>query len=303
MRQAIVILKAVAFLASVALIFILLGLLLHSAGISLHSDGAGEGPKTILNTLVLCAIAFGTTIGFARLERRSPFSYGIADPNVGRLWGWGAVTGAGAFAVLIIILARVDAIRFEPARGSVPATLTWGLFWLGCYFAVAVAEEILFRGYLLSTLASGLGWPVAILITSLLFGLAHLSNGFESPLAAVNGILLGAVLAWSVRRSGSLWWAIGLHTGWDWAESYVAGAADSGVRAVGRLMTAVPSGSLLWSGGTAGPEGSVAMLGPIILAAFACVFTLRRSRDFQDAENSTPPCHEPDHSGQPGLDG
>lgn len=106
----------------------------------------------------------------------------------------------------------------------------------------------------------------------------HLSNGLESPLAAVNGVLLGAVLAWSVRRSGSLWWAIGLHTGWDWAESYVAGAADSGVRAMGRLMTAIPSGPLLWSGGAAGPEGSVAMLVPIILAAIACVFTFPPSR-------------------------
>ena len=286
MRQAIPILKAVALLAAVALIFIALGLLLHSAGISLHSEGAEEGPKTILNTLVLCAIAFGTTAAFARIERRSPFSYGLADPGGMRRWGWGAVTGVAAFAILIVILALANAIRFEPAHGSVPASLGWGLFWLGCYFAVAVAEEILFRGYLLSTLASGFGWSVAILITSLLFGLAHLSNGLESPLAAINGVLLGAVLGWSVRRSGSLWWAIGLHTGWDWAESYIAGAADSGVRAMGRLVTAIPSGPLLLSGGTAGPEGSLAMLVPIVLAAVACAFTLSRSPKFGGAGNS-----------------
>lgn len=270
--------RSLGFLAVVGAGFVLLSLLLKFAGISLHTEGDEEGPRTIFNTLALCAIGVGTTAVLARFEHRSPLSYGLADRRALARLAMGLCVGVAVFGILLVVLMLCGAIRFEAGHRNALDVLSWGLFWLACYSGVALSEEVLFRGYLLSTLTVGLGPFVATIVTSLLFGLAHLSNGLESPMAVINAVLFGAVLAWSVLRSGSLWWAIGLHAGWDWTESYVAGASDSGIRATGRLMTALPHGSVLWSGGAAGPEGSLMMLLPMSLTAIICAAMFGGSR-------------------------
>lgn len=65
----------------------------------------------------------------------------------------------------------------------------------------------------------------------------------------------------------SLWWAVGAHAGWDWGQSYFYGTADSGLIAQGRFLNSRPVGNTLWSGGTAGPEGSVLVVPLLVLIA------------------------------------
>ena len=77
----------------------------------------------------------------------------------------------------------------------------------------------------------------------------------------------------SVRVTGSAWWAIGCHASWDWAESYFYGTADSGFYARGHLLTSIPAGPALWSGGGAGPEGSLLVF-PIILLLLLAVLLI-----------------------------
>jgi len=37
----------------------------------------------------------------------------------------------------------------------------------------------------------------------------------------VAGGLVGLLFSYSLWRSGSLWWAIGAHASWDWAQSFL----------------------------------------------------------------------------------
>jgi membrane protease YdiL (CAAX protease family) len=62
-----------------------------------------------------------------------------------------------------------------------------------------VIEEIFFRGFIFGGLWEQIGWVRAGLISSLLFGLAHLSVYLVLPFAAI-----GFLFAWSYRRTGSL---------------------------------------------------------------------------------------------------
>jgi hypothetical protein len=68
----------------------------------------------------------------------------------------------------------------------------------------------------------------------------------------------------SVRVTGSAWWAIGCHVGWDWGETYFYGTADSGLSAQGSYLTSTPAGNPFWSGGAVGPEGSLLVLAAIL---------------------------------------
>jgi hypothetical protein len=66
---------------------------------------------------------------------------------------------------------------------------------------------------------------------------------------------------------------------WDWAETYFYGAADSGNVATGHYLTTSPVGNALWSGGADGPEGSLLVIGIIVLLLVALLAIYRRRND------------------------
>jgi membrane protease YdiL (CAAX protease family) len=124
----------------------------------------------------------------------------------------------------------------------------------------------------------GSGFWQAAWVTSTLFGVIHVSNNGENWIGIFAAAAIGFVFCVSVRLTGSAWWAIGCHAAWDWAETYFYGAADSGLPAQGPLLTTTPEGNPLWSGGTDGPEGSLLVLGVILLllAALLAVYGRRK---------------------------
>lgn len=111
----------------------------------------------------------------------------------------------------------------------------------------------------------GSGFWQAAWVTSTLFGFVHTGNGGENWIGIFAAAAIGFVFCVSVRVTGSAWWAIGCHAGWDWAETYFYGTPDSGLVARGHLLTTTHAGNLLWSGGADGPEGSMLVLGVIVL--------------------------------------
>lgn len=109
------------------------------------------------------------------------------------------------------------------------------------------------------------GFWQAAWVTSTFFGLIHTFNGGENYIGIFAAALIGFVFCVSVRVTGSAWWAIGCHAAWDWAETFFYGAADSGIQGQGHFLSASPAGNPLWSGGADGPEGSLLVLGAILL--------------------------------------
>ncbi len=94
--------------------------------------------------------------------------------------------------------------------------------------SVAVIEEILFRGVLFRLVEQMTGTVGAMVVSALVFGGLHLLN---SPnlwgalaIAIQGGLMLAAVYA----ATRSLWLPIGLHFGWNFAESGIFGTTVSG---------------------------------------------------------------------------
>jgi hypothetical protein len=82
----------------------------------------------------------------------------------------------------------------------------------------------------------------------------------------------------------NLWWAIGFHASWDWAQSYLWGTADSGMLIHGHLFSVHPEGNILWSGGSTGPEGSL-MIIPLLLVIAFLMWIIWRRTDTQHTNN------------------
>jgi hypothetical protein len=115
--------------------------------------------------------------------------------------------------------------------------------------------------------SKALGFWTAALLVSILFGLGHGKNPGESPLGLLCASLASVLFALSLWRTGSLWWAIGFHAAWDWAQSFLFGVADSGYKVQHHLLATRPLGPPLWSGGATGPEGSIFCLAIFIPVA------------------------------------
>jgi uncharacterized protein len=111
-------------------------------------------------------------------------------------------------------------------------------------------------------------------VTSTGFGLIHTFNHGENAIGIFAAAAIGFAWCASVRLTGSAFWAIGCHAAWDWGETFFYGTADSGLVPHGHLFTTTPAGNPLFSGGADGPEGSLLILGAILLL-FALTFAAR----------------------------
>jgi membrane protease YdiL (CAAX protease family) len=152
------------------------------------------------------------------------------------------------------------------------SALIAGVQWAGVFLVLAVAEESVMRGYVLQTLARGLNFRWAALISSALFMLGHIANPGESVSGLAGTFLVGLVFAFSIWRTGSLWWAVGFHAAWDWSETFIFGVADSGNKSTASLLMTHPIGPDWLSGGTVGPEGS--LLIPVVMIATTILISL-----------------------------
>jgi len=140
----------------------------------------------------------------------------------------------------------------------------------------SVGEELLFRGVLFRILEQAFGTLAALLASALLFGLAHIVNPDATLIGALAiaieaGLLLG--VAYVVTRN--LWFAIGLHLAWNFAQGGIFGPA-SGREPHGLVRLAFAGPDWL-TGGTLGVEGSALTVALCLaLAAAFAVLALRR---------------------------
>lgn len=85
------------------------------------------------------------------------------------------------------------------------------------YFFCPIYEEIIFRGFILSALLILYSTPVAIILSSLMFGLWHLKNIFVYSKRELvlqifcNAIILGPLMAIITIYTGTLWIAVIIH--------------------------------------------------------------------------------------------
>ena len=186
----------------------------------------GMLPNEAVEFALLAAIAWL----MSRIERERFSAYGLPlFRGAGRLFGKGIVWGIVPSILILVPLYFAGACSFHglALRGSelAIAALGWALAFIG----VGFAEEFLFRGYSLKTLAEGIGfWPAAVALSSL-FGLVHLvfkpNEGWIDPISVS---LYGLFWCLTLRRTGSLWFAVGFHAASDYTDMVVFAEPNTG---------------------------------------------------------------------------
>ena len=252
--------RLLVFILLAAIPFVTIQVLLAAAGFR-PNLAQGLPPLLILvdeSAEFLCPL-FAAWV-MLHLEKKTFRDYGLpARGAFGREFWVGVAIGLAALSALMIGIRLAGGFYFGGLALGARGIIYFGAVWAIAFLVVGFAEEFLFRGYALATLTDGIGfWPAAIVLSGL-FGAVHLSNLGENPTGAVSAGVVGLLFCFSLRRTGSLWFAIGLHAAWDYGESFVYSVPNSGTLAQGHLLNShFQASAPAWlTGGSVGPEGSV----------------------------------------------
>ena len=201
---------------------------------------------------------FGAALIMSLIEHRSVDAYGLPRTSAfGKMFWLGWLAGFAEISLLIGLIAAFGGYSFGDLALHDAEIAHWAAFWALCMIFVGFFEEFLFRGYSLFTLTSGMGfWPAAVLL-SLLFAWVHLQNNGENWIGVGAVVLVGLLWCFTVRRTGSLWFAVGMHAAFDFGETFLYSVPDSGQLMPGHLSNATLHGPAWLTGGLVGPEASI----------------------------------------------
>ena len=226
--------------------------------LSAHVRGLMTVPFAVVIQIPILLAAFGGAFIMSKIEQRSFGDYGLPLAGAfGRLFWQGVVWGLVIFSVEMVAISALGGFSFGTFALSGFAAIKYGLLWAFICLLIGLAEEFEYRGYAQFTLTAGMGfWPSA-LVMSAWFGASHLSNQQESWVGAVECVVVGMFWCFTLRRTGSLWFAVGMHAAGDFAETFLYSVPNSGLRATGTLLNSTVHGPRWLTGGAVGPEGSV----------------------------------------------
>lgn len=172
----------------------------------------GAQASLLIPTLVVISVLMH------HIDKRPWSSLGLGLNRRSALAFAGGFLLGSAITLILFVLptestAGIRIPEFNPAF-ALGIFLIYVLAWLG----TAALEEVVFRGYLLQTLMTGLGGWLAVLISSILFGLVHAggivttaSGSAPDLMPIVNAVLAGILMGIAYLRSGTLWLPIGVH--------------------------------------------------------------------------------------------
>ena len=175
------------------------------------------------------------------------------------LWA-GSLIG-GASLVLAAALGMIaGGLRFSFSGREFLYSIARALVTTALLFIIAaLAEEAMFRGYPLQTLSrAGLVW-LAVLLTSVPFGIIHWQNPGATLFSSTNTALAGVWLGIAYLRTRSLWFPLGVHWAWNWAQGSILGVPVSGLKLSSHpLLQSIDKGPDWLTGGSYGIEGGLA---------------------------------------------
>ncbi len=228
-------------------------------------------PPEYIAVISLFITAFSTAAAmlYCRfIERRSLVSMGLTKVRAVPDYALGWAAGAFMFAAAALVCVGTGALRLRYQGGSV---LMLALFFLG-YMVQGMSEEVLVRGYLMTSLTARAPVWLAVTLSSLLFASMHLLNpGITLP-AFINLMLFGVFASLVTLRYQRLWGICALHSAWNFVQGNVLGISVSGTGLRTSVFAGELTGSELINGGAFGLEGGVAVTAVLVLGCLAVVF-------------------------------
>lgn len=153
---------------------------------------------------------------------------------------------------------------------------------ISLFIVVAIAEEILFRGYILRNLMISFNKYIALVVSSIIFAIAHGLNPNIDLLSLLNLFLAGIILGISYINTKNLWFPIALHLSWNFFQT-IFGFKVSGKDTYSLIEFSIIENNLL-NGGEFGFEGSILSVISLVILIFTIGFYYKRKNSRESVQ-------------------
>ncbi len=196
-----------------------------------------------------------------KVDKKSFSTIGFKNINICFNSIWGIFLGFSFMTFVFFLLLFTDQIYLKSLNFQLTDICAYFILFL----LVAVSEEILIRGYILSNLMASFNTTVAVIISSVLFSIMHIANDNISAIGLIELFIFGIIFALGYIYSKGLWFPIALHFSWNFFQGPIFGFKVSGIQ-VNSLIKLEIKNPNIWNGGDFGIEGSILSIVFILLA-------------------------------------
>ncbi|MBS4455683.1 CPBP family intramembrane glutamic endopeptidase [Tuanshanicoccus lijuaniae] len=198
-----------------------------------------------------------TVLVWARKVEHSPWQgLGIfkerALSQFAKGWGWGALLMTSC----VLLMWLLGAVKFTHFNFShelwlklIPLLLAWSI--------QGTTEELLCRGWLLSSIGARHNVPLAVIISAFFFTALHLGNHSIDLLPLIDLFLFGILAALIMLKTNNIWLISGIHAAWNCFQGNIFAFPVSGTQTGDAFIHVSLHGPQWLSGGAFGVEGSI----------------------------------------------
>ncbi|MEJ8819102.1 CPBP family intramembrane glutamic endopeptidase [Lacibacter sp. H407] len=216
--------------------------------------GLNENNETLFYSSILLNffIALVLVSTFRKVfDRRSFKSLGFTWDGFGNERAAGFLTGILLITVMATVLWSMGLLQWFFAEVQLPDLVLVTVIMM----VVSIAEEMVFRGYILNNLMQSMPKQAALFTSALLFAGFHSLNPNFNLIAFINIFIAGVLLGCNYIYTRNLWFAIFFHFSWNFFQGPVLGFEVSGLE-LPTLLEQNIKGSILLTGGDFGLEAS-----------------------------------------------
>ena len=216
------------------------------------------------------------------IEKNALSSLGFVKRNWLKYLAWGILLSLVQMGVIALVYQVSGIGSFVLNELSLePLLFILGLFpfWL----LQGGTEEVATRGWLLTRIAARTNLPLAIAISSSLFGILHMGNAGVTFLSVLNIILDGLLAGLLFIYTDSIWLVVAQHGTWNYVQGNLLGFQVSGTGADASIFSFTMGSGPDWlTGGAFGAEGSI-ITTLVLLLSLVIVYRLgERKEKFDD---------------------
>lgn len=255
-------------------------------GINIFGD---DMPNNILTqTMPLFGFVFftvGTIIYCRFIEKRSMQSMGFIKKGFIFNYLKGFIIGIILLSAVVLISIATGALTYDGISNNINI-LAILLFFVG-YIIQGMAEEVMCRGYLMTSLSKKTSIFWAVLLSSLVFTFPHLSSLFASgvkfgTIGFINTMLFSVFVSLFMIKGKNIWVICAMHSSWNYILGVFCGISVSGGETNSSILTftANESKSLI-NGGMYGLEAGIITTSILIISIAILTFTMKRKNKIE----------------------
>jgi membrane protease YdiL (CAAX protease family) len=243
------------------------------------SSGPYAALMARITYIVLLLAGYGAMGVLGQRQAHPVAAMGLpARPGFLREWALGAALGWAGIVACVLPIALIGGLLVTNSAGSSAHVAITALTTLLTLLLAALADELVYRGYIFQRLIEATNPTLATIAMTLLFSLSHgLGRGVTAG-GTLSNLLLGFVLAMAYLRTRALWLGWGFHFAWNASMAVLFGLPIAGLTGFSPVVSTYLDGPAWVTGGGYGPEGSA--LAIFVLLALL-ILVARATRDLR----------------------